>query len=647
MRFRNIFSVALAALSVSDLPAAHALTPAQWRSQSIYQVLTDRFARTDGSTTATCNTGDQVYCGGSWTGIVNHLDYIQGMGFTAVWISPVVQQVYGQTSDGSSYHGYWAQDITQLNANFGTAQDLKALSAALHARGMYLMVDIVTNHMAYIGCGTCVDYSTLVPFNSQSYYHPFCLIDYSVLTSIKTCWMGSNTVALPDLRTEDSDVQATFNAWITQLVSDYSIDGLRIDSVQQVNNDFWPSFQAAAGGIHALGEVFNGDPAYVCPYQTSITGLLNFPAYYWITQGFQSTSGSMSNIVNGLNTMKSSCSDTTLLGSFLENHDVVRFASLTSDASLQKNAIAFTMLMDGIPIIYAGQEQAYSGGAVPADREATWLSGYNTGSVLYGFVKQVNQIRNRATAKDSTWVTWGAVATLIDTQTVLLRKGNAGLQTVGVFTNKGASSSAYTLTLSSANTGFTANQAVVEVISCTAYTADSSGNVVIAMSGGLPRVLYPSANLSGSGICSALTGASTTAPVSTTLSTVTNPSTTLKTTTLATTSTAVATACTSIAVTFNELVTTAYGTNIKIVGSIAALGSWNTASGVALSASQYTSSKPLWSATISFASGTYFEYKFIQVSSSGAVTWESGSNRVNTAAGAAGVCTQLVSTSWV
>jgi alpha-amylase len=61
-----------------------ALTPAQWRAQSIYQVITDRFAREDGSTTATCNTGDQIYCGGSWQGLIKKLDYIQDMGFTAV-----------------------------------------------------------------------------------------------------------------------------------------------------------------------------------------------------------------------------------------------------------------------------------------------------------------------------------------------------------------------------------------------------------------------------------------------------------------------------------------------------------------------------------------------------------------------------------
>lgn len=75
-----LLSNLLAALSVAAL--AHALTPAQWRSQSIYQVVTDRFARTDGSTTASCNLNN--YCGGTWEGLVNHLDYIQDMGFTAV-----------------------------------------------------------------------------------------------------------------------------------------------------------------------------------------------------------------------------------------------------------------------------------------------------------------------------------------------------------------------------------------------------------------------------------------------------------------------------------------------------------------------------------------------------------------------------------
>jgi alpha-amylase len=66
------------------ISTAIALSPAEWRSQSIYQIVTDRFARTDNSTTANCDPRRGLYCGGTWQGIINKLDYIQGMGFTAV-----------------------------------------------------------------------------------------------------------------------------------------------------------------------------------------------------------------------------------------------------------------------------------------------------------------------------------------------------------------------------------------------------------------------------------------------------------------------------------------------------------------------------------------------------------------------------------
>jgi len=128
------------ASSLALCQMAFAATADDWRSRSIYQVTTDRFARSDGSTTATCDTGDQVYCGGSWAGITDQLDYIQGMGFDAVWISPVTYQLQGQTPDGSSYHGYWQQNLYELNSAFGTADDLQNLATALHSRGMVSIV---------------------------------------------------------------------------------------------------------------------------------------------------------------------------------------------------------------------------------------------------------------------------------------------------------------------------------------------------------------------------------------------------------------------------------------------------------------------------------------------------------------------------
>lgn len=72
------------------------------------------------------------------------------------------------TAYGEAYHGYWQKNLFEVNQHFGTKDDLKALSAALHARGMYLMVDVITNHMASISSHDKIDYTTLAPFDKVS-----------------------------------------------------------------------------------------------------------------------------------------------------------------------------------------------------------------------------------------------------------------------------------------------------------------------------------------------------------------------------------------------------------------------------------------------------------------------------------------------
>ena len=119
-----------------------------------------------------------------------------------------------------------------MNEKIGTAQDLKDLSNALHARGMYLMVDVVTNHFGPSTSLPNLPWSSYNPFNSEDYFHPHCAMDYDNQTSAEQCWLYNN---LPDLRTEDPNVVDAYNTWITQLVSNYSIDGLCIDSVKDVN----------------------------------------------------------------------------------------------------------------------------------------------------------------------------------------------------------------------------------------------------------------------------------------------------------------------------------------------------------------------------------------------------------------------------
>lgn len=100
-------------------------------------------------------------------------------------------------------------------------------------------------------------------------------------------------MSLPDLRTEDDNVAEMFQDWISEFVSNYSsedlsctyvvynanlqiVDGLRIDTVLNVNEEFFPPF-ADAAGVFLIGEVFNGDPVSACRRQRTMDGILNFP----------------------------------------------------------------------------------------------------------------------------------------------------------------------------------------------------------------------------------------------------------------------------------------------------------------------------------------------------------------------------------
>ena len=229
-------------LSLLLLPFALSLDANSMRGRSVYQLVTDRFALPNTST-STCNTSDQKYCGGTWSAITQHLDYIQGMGFDTIWISPVVENIGGTTGLGEAYHGYWTLNPLNLNAEFGTADDLKALAQALHDKKMYLQVDIVINHVAATSSSSFAPSEAYGPFAAKDDYHPFCWIqDYSNQSQVENCWLGDESVALPDLNTESQTVVDFWNGWVKDLVANYSIDSIRIDTVKHVPHSFWTGF---------------------------------------------------------------------------------------------------------------------------------------------------------------------------------------------------------------------------------------------------------------------------------------------------------------------------------------------------------------------------------------------------------------------
>jgi alpha-amylase len=365
---------------ITFLLAVTAHTPQEWKTRTIYQILTDRFARTNGDATP-CNDFSN-YCGGTFQGIVNNLDYIKGMGFNAIWISPVI------ANNPGGYHGYWAQNLFEINPYFGTADQLKALVKACHDKDIWVMVDVVANHM---GPKVGNDFSDKVPFNDASYYHTDIDcgdIDPNNQGQLETCWLAQ----LPDLNQDNDFVRSQLLKWITDLVNDYSLDGLRIDTVPYVTKAFWKDFTDASG-VYTVGEVFNGYMPYDAGYEGPVDGILNYPFFYSLRSAFQqySSMNAFQSYYSGASTI---WPDQDILGNFVDNHDNARFLFNNGDHVAFKSALGFTIAAVGIPITYYGSEQAYGGGNDPKNREPLWTN-MQKGSDIYNFLATMNNFRTQ------------------------------------------------------------------------------------------------------------------------------------------------------------------------------------------------------------------------------------------------------------
>lgn len=488
---------------------ALAAGPDEWRSRSIYQVITDRFARTDLATDVECHVFANALCGGTWRGMIEKLDYIYDMGFTAVWISPVVKNIpNGTDGAGQPYHGFWSLDVESLNDNMGTKQDLLDLSQALHDRGMYLMVDLVMNNFAYAGPGEDTVFSDFVPFNSAEYFHKFCYItDWSEEENFQQCWLGSDQLCLPDLDTESDYVVNYWNKWANELMANYSIDGLRIDAAKHVRKSYWGQFQKAVNNTYTIGEAIETQYEWACPYMgvDELSGVLNYPMWYGMVGSLTNTSKDMSGLKDVYLEASDYCQDTTLLGTFTENHDQPRFASYTNDTAILKNALVWASLSDGIPVIYYGAEQGFWGNGDPTNREALWKSGYNTSHPLYQTLKAINTARNAVANLTnneywSSYWTWKSKVVLTKTSFLAMRKGY-DKSIVSIITNQGSGQAKDDGPYEIGDTNFLSGDTLVDVISCDTQVAQEYGVMTVTVKKGEPQVWIPTEYLVNSTLC--------------------------------------------------------------------------------------------------------------------------------------------------
>ncbi|MFD7755059.1 pullulanase-type alpha-1,6-glucosidase [Streptomyces sp. NPDC059757] len=422
--------------------ARHDLTREQF-----YFVMPDRFANGDTSNDRGGLTGSRLetgydptdkgfYQGGDLKGLTDRLDYIKGLGTTAIWLAPIFKNrpVQGTGKDASAgYHGYWITDFTQVDPHFGTNADLSKLIDKAHGKGMKVFFDVITNHTA-----DTVDYAEkkygYKPKGAYPYLdrdgRPF--DDSKGLTKVDAdsfpytpkntgekvpAWLndptmyhnrGDSTYAgesttygdfsgLDDLWTERPEVVSGMEKIYEKWVRDFDIDGFRIDTVKHVDLGFWTQWATALDTYAArhgrddffmFGEVYSADTALTSPYVTRgrLDATLDFPfqeaARQYASQG--APASKLAAVFGDDYRYTTDKANAYEQVTFLGNHDMGRIGAFlkqdnpkADDAELVDRARLANEVMflsRGNPVVYYGDEQGFTGAGGDKDARQTMFA---------------------------------------------------------------------------------------------------------------------------------------------------------------------------------------------------------------------------------------------------------------------------------
>lgn len=361
----------------------------------MYLIMPDRFA--DGDTSndqlvqapGTFDLGKpRAYHGGDLRGIEQHLDYIQKLGVTTLWITPLYAN---EPRSASDYHGYRAIDMYAVNPHFGNMQDYTELAQALHSRGMKLVLDTVPNR---VGAKNPWMLDPPAPewFHGTLAHHVEANSNFAPITdphappaaylSALDGWFGD---VLPDLNQSNPLVREYLIQNAIWWIESGTLDGLRLDTFPYVDRAFWQSFHSVLHALYphltTVGEIFNPDPTIVSYFAGGVkhagidTGLytpFDFPTYYALRSTLTGTAPTGDAPMTRLADVQRQdwlYPHPERLVTFLGNHDTGRFIS-EPEATPERMELAFGLIatMRGMPQIYSGDEIAMAGGGDPDNR---------------------------------------------------------------------------------------------------------------------------------------------------------------------------------------------------------------------------------------------------------------------------------------
>ncbi|UAL44513.1 alpha-amylase [Shewanella inventionis] len=421
------------------------------RDDIFYFVLPDRFyngnsINDNGSLSHKISAGGldlthpRGFHGGDITGIEQKLDYLQNLGITAIWMTPLLRNKAIQT-DGIAHHGYWIVDFTEIDPHFGSNADLKQLINAAHQRGIKVFFDIITNHTAdvikyqechqasgeFITPNTQCEYKSLDQLAKGDKYTPFIPAGEAEVKVPKwlndprfyhnqgdSTFKGESSLngdfnGLDDLNTAHPEVLSGMIEIYQNLIKEFKPDGFRIDTVKHVDLSFWQTFSpeivnfAKAQGIpqfHVFGEVYAPDPKVLSLYTTEgkLPSVLDFAFQQAAADIFyRKKSPELAQQLFAQDSLyQDHDSQADLLMTFLGNHDMGRTGYFINQANpdmpaedkLQRSILshAFMFLSRGIPVIYYGDEQGFTGDGndihAREDMFASQVASYNDNILL-------------------------------------------------------------------------------------------------------------------------------------------------------------------------------------------------------------------------------------------------------------------------
>lgn len=350
-------------------------------SDAIYLITPDRFANADhenddiiGFKEISNRSYPGGRHGGDLLGIKNHIDYIADMGFTAIWLNPIIEN----DNPEYSYHGYAATNFYKVDARFGTNEEYKTFVSTCHAKGIKVIMDMIHNHCSiehpWIADLPAEDWLNTWDQYTETNHKKSTLQDVHAAEIDKETYVNGWFVpSMPDLNQRNPHLETYLvqNAiWWSLFLK---LDGIRMDTYSYPDKDYMQKWVTAMNrevpSVSMVGEEWSINPAHIAYWQkgkinsdgfkSDLEYLMDFPTNQILDEALIEPEGWNTGLVK---LYESIANDFIYphpenLFIFLDNHDMVRsFTNFQENIDLMKSALTFCLTTRGIPQVYYGTE---------------------------------------------------------------------------------------------------------------------------------------------------------------------------------------------------------------------------------------------------------------------------------------------------